>query len=217
MGETQFMPSSFRQYAIDFDGKGRRDIWTDAADAIGSTANYLAKHGWKPGQRWGYEVRLPEGFKLTAADSGTDAPLASFARRGVQRVDGEGLPETGEGHLLILAGLKGPIFLVTPNFQVIKSYNNSTSYALGVALLGDAIVGRAQLQGSWPVKDKLFSVSQIREAQTRLKKRGYEVGEIDGRAGESFRQAVRAWQEDEGLAPDGYVTPSLLKRLKDKS
>ena len=133
------------------------------------------------------------------------------------RADGEALPEAGDGHLLILAGLKGPIFLVTPNFQVIKSYNNSTSYALGVALLGDAIVGRAELQAGWPTKDKLFSTAQIRELQTRLKKHGYDVGDIDGRAGESLRQAVRAWQEDEGLAPDGYVTPSLLKRLKDKS
>ena len=216
MGQTQFMPSSFLEYAVDFDGQGRRDIWSNRADAIGSTANYLAKHGWKPGQRWGYEVRLPEGFDLTAADSETDVPLANFAKRGVRRADGASLPENIDGHLLILAGLRGPIFLVTPNFQVIKTYNNSTSYALGVALLGDAIVGRQELQASWPRDDKPVSTTQIRELQTRLKKRGYEVGEVDGRAGESLRRAVRAYQADEGLAPDGYVTPSLFKRLKDK-
>ena len=161
-------------------------------------------------------MRLPEGFDLTAADSETDVPLANFAKRGVRRADGASLPENIDGHLLILAGLRGPIFLVTPNFQVIKTYNNSTSYALGVALLGDAIVGRQELQASWPRDDKPVSTTQIRELQTRLKKRGYEVGEVDGRAGESLRRAVRAYQADEGLAPDGYVTPSLFKRLKDK-
>ena len=126
MGQTQFMPSSFLDYAVDFEGHGRRDIWNSAPDAIGSTANYLARHGWIAGAPWGFEVRLPDGFKLTDADSSRLAPFASFAERGVARADGDALPRSGEAQLLIPAGLDGPIFLVTANFKTIKSYNNST-------------------------------------------------------------------------------------------
>lgn len=214
MGQTQFMPSSFLQYAVDFDGRGVRDIWRDAPDAIGSTAHYLAEHGWTRGLPWGFEVVLPEGFRLTAADSAEPAPLARFAERGVKRADGAEWPRSGEAQLLMPAGLRGPVFLVTQNFKTIKSYNNSTSYALGVALLGDAIVGRPGLSVGWPVRDRLLSESQIREMQTRLKKRGYDVGPIDGKAGEGLRGALRDYQESIGLAPDGYPTPALLARLK---
>ena len=118
----------------------------NSADAIGSTANYLKEHGWKPGLPWGFEVTLPDGFALTAADSRKPAPFASFAKRGVKRADGKPLPDPGEGQLMILAGLNGPVFLVTSNFLVIKSYNNSTSYALAVALLGDEILGGEGVQ-----------------------------------------------------------------------
>lgn len=214
MGQTQFMPSSFLQYAVDFDGRGVRDIWRDAPDAIGSTAHYLAEHGWTRGLPWGFEVVLPEDFKLTAADSTEPAPFARFAERGVTRADGADLPRSGEAQLLMPAGLRGPVFLVTHNFRTIKSYNNSTSYALGVALLGDAILGRPGLAASWPVKDKPLSESQVRDMQTRLKKRGYDVGEIDGKAGESLRGALRNYQESLGLAPDGYPTLALLAKLK---
>src|SRR5262249_26052672 len=134
MGQTQFMPSSYLVYAVDFEGHGRRDIWTSEADAIGSTACFLASNGWKAGLPWGFEVRLPAEFVLTEADSARPAPFADFAVRGVRRADGEPLPDKGEGRLLIPAGLKGPIFLITSNFEVIKAYNASTSYALAVAL-----------------------------------------------------------------------------------
>ena len=132
MGQTQFMPSSYLAYAVDFEGHGRRDIWKSEADAIGSTANYLAKHGWTKGLPWGFEVALPPGFVLTDADSTSPAPFSSFAARGVKRADGLPWAEKGEGRLMILAGRKGPVFLVTSNFDVIKAYNNSTAYALSV-------------------------------------------------------------------------------------
>ena len=141
MGQTQFMPSSYLAYAVAFQRHDRRDIWTSEADAIGSTANYLAKHGWTKGLPWGFEVRLPAQFALTAADSSSPAPFSSFAARGVVKADGSPLPESGEGRLLILAGLNGPVFLVTSNFDAIKTYNNSTAYALSVGLLGDAVSG----------------------------------------------------------------------------
>ena len=214
MGQTQFMPSSFNEYAVDFEGHGRRDIWNSAPDAIGSTANYLAKHGWIAGAPWGFEARLPAGFKLTDADSSRLAPFASFAERGVVRADGAALPRSGEAQLLIPAGLDGPIFLVTANFKTIKSYNNSTAYALGVALLGDAIMGRGGLRARWPVHDATLGQREIRELQTRLRKLGYDVGDVDGRAGEALRAALRAYQESIGAPPDGYPTLALLRKMR---
>ncbi len=214
MGQTQFMPSSFLEYAVDFDGGGRRDIWNNAPDAIGSTANYLAKHGWTRDLPWGFEVRLPDDFKLTADDSNIPATFAAFAERGVERADGEPMPKTGSTQLLIPAGLHGPVFLITNNFKTIKSYNNSTAYALGVALLGDAILGRPGLRANWPTHDRQLSPAEVRDLQTRLHKMGYDVGDIDGRAGDALRAAVRRYQESVGLAADGYATPALLKMIK---
>ena len=216
MGQTQFMPSSFQEYAVDFDGRGKRDIWNNSADAIGSTANYLAKHGWKRGLPWGFEVRLPENFELSADDSASLAPFGDFSRRGVRRADGRALPSSGEAQLLMPAGLKGPIFLITSNFKVIKSYNNSTSYALGVALLGDAICGEPGLKASWPTRDHVLTIAEARQMQLALKKIGYDVGVIDGQVGEKMRAAIRAYQEKSGAAPDGYPTLAMLRALNGK-
>jgi membrane-bound lytic murein transglycosylase B len=214
MGQTQFMPSSFREYAVDFDGGGRRDIWTNAPDAIGSTANYLAKHGWVAGLPWGFEVILPEGFELKDADSSHYVPFSAFADRGVKRADGKALPQSGEAELLITAGLKGPVFLVTANFKVIKTYNNSTSYALGVALLGDRAMGGGPLATAWPVHDRQLTTAQMLEMQTRLKKMGYDVGKMDGKIGEVGQAALRAYQQKTGLIPDGYPTLALLLKMR---
>ena len=213
MGQTQFMPSSYLAYAVAFERHSRRDIWTNEADAIGSTANYLAKHGWTKGLPWGFEVRLPPKFALTAADSSSPAAFSSFAARGVERVDGSPWPDSGEGRLLILAGLDGPVFLVTSNFDVIKAYNNSTAYALAVGLLGDAVKGGPGLFAQWPTHDRPLTAAQIQRLQVKLKEMGYAVGEIDGRLGDALRSAVRAYQERNGLAPDGYPSMALFRRV----
>ena len=213
MGQTQFMPSSYLAYAIALERHSQRDIWTSEADAIGSTANYLAKHGWTSGLPWGFEVRLPPKFALKAADSSSPAPFSSFAARGVTRADGSPLPEAGEARLLILAGLDGPVFLITSNFDVIKSYNNSTAYALSVGLLGDAVKGGAGLAVHWPRHDRPLTAAQIQSLQVRLKRMGYDVGEIDGRSGDALRSAVRAYQERNGLKPDGYADLALFRRI----
>ena len=149
MGQTQFMPSNFKPYAVDFDGDGRRDIWTSVPDAVGSTANFLKKHGWIRGETWGYEVRLPSGFDRDNG-AGRPVPFSTWASRGVVRADGGAMPHGGIATLLRPAGAAGPAFLVTPNFKVIRSYNNSVSYALGVALLGDRIAGWGPLKSHWP-------------------------------------------------------------------
>jgi len=213
MGQTQFMPSSFLVYAIDFEDRGRRDIWTSEADAIGSTANFLAEHGWKEDLPWGFEVHLPADFVLTDADSSELSPFAGFAARGIRRADGAALPGTGDGRLLIPAGLKGPIFLITSNFDAIMAYNPSTSYALSVALLGDAIKGGGHLIADWPKKDKPLGENEVRRLQARLKQMGYDPGEIDGMAGDALRSAVRAYQARNGLTPDGYADLTLMKRI----
>ena len=213
MGQTQFMPSSYLAYAVAFQRHDRRDIWTSEADAIGSTANYLAKHGWTKGLPWGFEVRLPAKFALTTADSSAPAPFSSFAARGVVRADGSPLPESGEGRLLILAGLNGPVFLVTGNFDVIKTYNNSTAYALSVGLLGDAITGGTGLVARWPIHDRPLTSAQIQRLQVKLKKMGYDVGEVDGKIGDTLRSAVCAFQERNGLTPDGYASQALFSRV----
>ena len=151
MGQTQFMPSAFKLYAIDFHGHGRKDIWNDVPDALGSTANYLKKHGWIAGETWGYEVVLPKSFAAAGQKTGGAKSFRLWAEAGVRRADGRAMPAKGEASLLLPAGREGPVFLVTRNFKVIKSYNNSTAYALGVALLGDRIAGWAPVKTPWPV------------------------------------------------------------------
>jgi membrane-bound lytic murein transglycosylase B len=213
MGQTQFMPSSYLSYAVAFQRHDRRDIWTSEADAIGSTANYLAKHGWTKDLPWGFEVRLPAKFALTGADSSSPAPFSSFAARGVVKADGSSLPTSGDGRLLILAGLNGPVFLVTSNFDAIKTYNNSTAYALSVGLLGDAVSGRPGLAAQWPTRDHSLTAAQIQQLQTKLQRMGYDVGKIDGKIGDTLRSAVSAYQERNGLPPDGYANQALLSRI----
>jgi membrane-bound lytic murein transglycosylase B len=213
MGQTQFMPSSYLSYAVAFQRHDRRDIWTSEADAIGSTANYLAKHGWTKDLPWGFEVRLPAKFALTAADSASPAPFSSFAARGVVKADGSPLPESGEGRLLILAGLNGPVFLVTSNFDAIKTYNNSTAYALSVGLLGDAVLGGPGLVAQWPTRDHPLTAAQIQKLQTQLRRMGYDVGKIDGKIGDTLRSAVSAYQERNGLPPNGYADQTLFRRV----
>jgi membrane-bound lytic murein transglycosylase B len=147
MGQTQFMPSSFKAYAVDFDGDGRKDIWRNVADALGSTAHYLRRHGWKAGEPWGYEVAPPARGKTDGLAGGKERPLTFWSKQGLTRIDGRPLSATGSASLIVPPGGAGRAFLVTHNFKVIKTYNNSTSYALAVALLGDRIVDGSKQAG----------------------------------------------------------------------
>jgi lytic murein transglycosylase len=153
MGQTQFMPSSFQAYAVDFNGDGRKDIRTSVPDALASTANYLAKHGWSRSGTWGFEVLAPGHEALPRQAALTFHPFPVWRTQGVRRADGGALPEHGEAALISPAGGTGPAFLVGKNFKTIKTYNNSTAYALGVALLGDRIAGAADLRRPWPVAE----------------------------------------------------------------
>ncbi len=215
MGQTQFMPSSYLKHAVDGDGDGVKDIWTSAADAIASTASYLSQHGWQAGLPWGMEVKLPPRFDLAAAQGWMD--FSSWRRAGLSRSDGEDLPASGKAMLYLPAGVKGPALLVSENYRVIKKYNSSDAYALGVAHLGERILGGAALSSRWPRNEKRLSGPELMEVQRRLRAMGLPVGnKIDGRIGEISRESVRKAQIRFGFPADGYPTPELLARLRQR-
>jgi len=214
MGQTQFLPSSFLAYAVDADGDGRRDIWGSMADVMASTANYLARSGWQAGQPWGTEVQLPAGFDYARADMAVRQSSAQWAAEGVRGLQGQALPEFAEGAILLPAGARGPAFLVGPNFRAILRYNNSTSYALGVGLLAQAIDGAPTLQAAWPRDLTALTRSQLRDLQTALNQRGFASGTPDGMMGPSTRDGLRRYQRSVGLPADGYPSTELLQRLQ---
>lgn len=215
MGHTQFMPSSFMRYAVDYNGDGRKDIWNSVQDALGSTANYLNNFGWRPGETWGYEVRLPNGFDYAAARQIEKAPLSQWQAMGVQRVSGKAFPRPSDpARLYMPAGASGPTFLVLPNFDVIKRYNNSDSYALAVGHLADRIIGGGDFATPWPANDYALTKAQRAELQTLLARAGFDVGSPDGVVGPKTRAAVMAYQQRAGLPADGHISGRLLDRLK---
>jgi membrane-bound lytic murein transglycosylase B len=215
MGHTQFIPTSYLSYAVDFGGDGHRDVWSDdPTDALASTANYLARSGWTRGQPWGMEVRVPAGFNYGSADAANVHPTADWSARGVTRLNGAPLPEHGPMAIIAPAGARGPAFAVYHNFAVIKRYNNATAYAMGVGHLGDRIAGAGPIQGSWPRGDRELSRSEKIELQQKLIARGYATGEPDGVVGPDTTTAIRAYQRSVGMVPDGYASAELLQRLR---
>ncbi|SES22974.1 lytic murein transglycosylase [Vreelandella subterranea] len=212
MGHTQFIPTSFEAYAVDGDGDNRRDIWGSIPDVMASTANYLARAGWQPGQPWGVEVTLPDNYDY--AQTGR-RDSQTWAQQGVEAVSGE-LPRFDSAEVIVPAGAEGPAFLVGPNFRAILRYNNATSYALAVATLSDAIAGRDGIQQSWPREEAPLTRDDVQALQRYLNQAGYDVGGADGIMGPNTRQGLRAFQRAEGLTPDGFATQSLLERLRQR-
>jgi len=215
MGHTQFMPTSFMRYAVDYNGDGRKDIWNSVQDALGSTANYLHGHKWRPGETWGYEVKLPSGFDFARARQMERAPLSQWQAMGIQRVSGRAFPRPSDvGRLYMPAGSSGPVFLLLPNFDVIKRYNNSDSYALAVGHLADRIIGGGGFATPWPSGDYALTKAQRAELQTLLARAGFDAGSPDGVVGPKTRAAVIAYQQRVGLPADGHISGRLLDRLK---
>ena len=213
MGHTQFIPTSYLAYAVDFTGDGRRDIWSDnPADALASAANYLARHGWTRGQPWGVEVALPSGFDPRAA--GQRRPVAQWRADGVRLVGGGAMPDHGQARLMYPAGVRGPALLVFENFDVIKRYNNADAYAIAIGHLADRLRGQGGFRGSWPRGDRPLSTADREELQRLLNARGLDTGGVTGRIGPMTLAAVRTWQASQGLPPDGYVSMDLLERLR---
>jgi lytic murein transglycosylase len=213
-GQTQFIPSTFQRLAVDMDGNGRRDIVNSVADAVGSTGNYLARAGWRPGLRWGYEVQLPRGFQESLAGRTKKRDIGDWRRQGVRRMDGSELPGSGPRAVLLPAGINGPAFLVSNNFDAIFSYNQAESYALAISILSDRLEGLPGIQAPWPTDDPPLSRAERRELQTLLLRRGYDIGEVDGIIGAKSREAVRDVQGRLGMETSGRAGGKLLRALR---
>ncbi len=211
MGHTQFMPTSYEAYAVDFTGNGRRDVWSDdPTDALASTAAYLDRHGWHEGMPWGVEVRVPQG----ASFGDTKRMPSDWASRGVVGTDGNPVRDFGSARILQPAGPSGPAFMVFANFDVIKRYNNSDAYALGVGHLSDRVAGGPEIRASWPRGYDALSFEQRKDMQRRLQGKGFAVEKIDGIVGPNTVTAIRAFQQSVGAEEDGLPSQQLLDLLK---
>jgi len=218
MGQTQFMPSAFRQYAVDGDNDGKRDIWGDQADVFGSTANYLVGKGWRPGESWGAEVKLPRDFPWEQAEIDIKKPVTEWRKLGVRLANGADLPAVAsQASVIAPAGHRGPAFIVYENFHTILAYNYSSAYALGVGHLADRIAGGGPLVANWPRDDMPLTKDERIELQERLADLGYDPGGVDGLVGPKTRTALRQYQRSIGEIPDGYPTSQLLQQLKDSA
>ncbi len=214
MGQTQFLPGVYLSTAIDGDRDGHRDIWGSTHDALASTANYMAKAGWKPGESWSREVLLPAGFDYSLTE-GTREPLADWTARNVRRADGlpwSSADQASSASLILPSGYQGPAFLIFPNHAAIMKYNNSTAYALGVGLLALRFGGEGPLVTPWPVETPLSKADRIL-AQESLVKLGYDTGGVDGAIGPKTRVAIRAWQQANRIPADGYLTPPMIQSI----
>jgi membrane-bound lytic murein transglycosylase B len=215
MGHTQFMPTSYLDYAVDFTGDGKRDIWSDnPTDALASTAAYLKHFGWTKGQPWGVEVRLPQGFDYGQTGEKIKKSPNVWANQGVRDINGRVVPNHGRASILVPAGSRGAAFMIFDNFHVIERYNTADAYVIAVGHLSDRIVGGPAIQASWPRGDRGLSFSEKKEMQRLLGNRGFSVGKIDGIIGPNTIQAVRQYQSSVGLEPDGYASLEILKKLR---
>jgi membrane-bound lytic murein transglycosylase B len=213
MGQTQFMPASFLQYAADGDGDGRKNIWSSVADALASAANHLKLDGWIAGLPWGFEVSVPQDFDWAYGDRMARHDLAQFATLGVTRTNGRKMPR-GAGGLFLPTGIDGPAFLITDNFEVIRKYNTSDAYALGVGHLGDRLTGGKGLAKPWPKNTPQLSNAELLDVQKRLKAKGLPQAKLDGKLGWQTRQGVQAVQRELGMVPDGHPTKPFHAALK---
>ncbi len=215
MGQTQFIPTTFLSTAIDGDGDGRRDLWASEIDALASAANLLASAGWRRGESWHREVTVPADFDYGLSE-GPREPPGWWAERGVRTADGRpfaAADQSAQAELIAPSGAGGPIFLVFPNHFMIRRYNNSTAYALGVGLLAQRLGGDGLLVRDWPQETPL-ALADRTDAQAALARLGYDPGAPDGIVGVNTRKALRAYQKDRGLTADGYLSLEMVRRLR---
>ncbi len=210
MGQTQFIPDTWVKHGVDGDSNGHRNPWS-TADALASTANYLNNSGWIRGLAPFYEVTLPSSFDYSTV--GTKQPAARWAALGLDTIDDVNLDANTQMELWLPAGKDGPVLLLSPNFDMIKVYNNSSNYALGVSLLGNAIVGKSGLRKSWPRYERPLSTSQVTRLQQRLTSAGYDTKGTDGIIGTNTRKAFQRWQADNGQTPDGFISQNTASSL----
>ena len=215
MGHTQFIPTSYLEYAVDFTGDGRRDIWADdPTDALASAAAYLSRAGWRKGQPWGVEVRLPAGFNTALAGRGKGRAPSDWAALGVTTADGGRLPNHGAGSILIPQGPSGPAFLIFNNFNAIARYNNAVNYVIGVGHLSDRLRGAGPLRASFPPDSAGLTMQDRQELQRRLTAAGFDTEGSDGVIGAKTRAAIEGFQRARGMAVTGEPSAALLQTLR---
>lgn len=217
LGQPQFMPSSYLKHAVDFDGDQHPDIWNSVPDTLASIANYLVDYGWQKGRDWGFEVTVPESVSCSLEGPDRGKPISDWSAMGIERVGGKPFPKAerqAEGFLLMPAGRKGPAFIATQNFYVLKEYNESDLYALFIGHGADRInSGDKTFAGNWGKIDGLYR-SDVAALQRRLEKLGYDVGGADGLPGFKTRRSIGAWQERNGLAATCYPDKALVSAVK---
>jgi len=215
MGHTQFIPTSYLAYAVDFTGDGKRDIWSDnPADALASTAAYLARSGWSKGQPWGVEVTLPPGFNYDLAGKRIKKSPSDWAALGVRAVSGRVVPNYGSASILLPAGANGPALMIFGNFTAISRYNNADAYVIGVGHLSDRLRGAGPFVHAWPRDGRALTEAERIELQERLTAAGFDTQGHDGLIGSNTIMAIMAWQRAHGETPDGYATLKLLEKLR---
>jgi lytic murein transglycosylase len=216
-GPTQFMPTSFKRYAVDFDGDGRRDVVDSFPDLFASTANNLKRDGWVAGSTWGYEVVVPKNFNYLLADRSRRHSLREWEAQGLKRAGGGAFPRPDDQAFLLLpAGSQGPGFLMLHNFRVIMKYNPAEAYAIAIGHLADRLRGGGPFLQPWPRHEPVLSLAERREMQELLLRKGFNTGEPTGRFGPKTRAAVRDFQASVGLIPDGFATATILARLRHR-
>jgi membrane-bound lytic murein transglycosylase B len=219
LGQTQFLPTHYFNYAVDYDGDGRRDLLRSPADVIGSTANYIANGlKWRRGEPWLQEVRVPQnlatGFSWDQADLAIQLPRSKWAQFGVTYADGRSLPNDNlQASLLLPMGRMGPAFLAYANFAAYTEWNNSLIYSTTAGYLATRIAGAPpMLRPVAPVVQLPFN--EIRALQQQLVRAGFDVGKVDGVLGQQSRSAVKAMQIKYGLPADSWPTAELLARMR---
>lgn len=218
MGHTQFIPSSYISYAVDWTGDGKKDIWGSKEDALASTANYLAKAGWKSDRPWGWEVKLPQGFDRALIGRSHWRPVSEWVKLGIVPATASSFnAPAASAFVVIPQGIAGPVFLVTQNFMAIMDYNQSHSYALAVGHLGDRIKGGAPIQAAWPDVTVDLSVPQRKELQRLLNAKGFGTGGADGRIGAATYEAILLFQKKAGLPLNGIPSVKVLEQIRKGS
>lgn len=215
MGMTQFIPSTFRDYAVDYNGDGNIDLRNSADDALASAANYLNKSGWQRGQPVMSEIIFTPNFDYGLSD-GRKMSVAEWRALGVRPIGGGAFPASYAGltaRLYVPAGSRGPAFLTFKNFDAIKRYNNSSSYVTGITSLATGLDGKQLISRPWPKGDKPLTLTQKTTMQTALTALGYDTQGVDGQIGPNSRKAIRAWQMANGLPADGYIEQTLYLRI----
>ena len=214
MGHTQFMPTSWWDFAVDFDGDGKKNIWgDDPADGLASAANYLRHWGWTKGALWGLEVQLPEGFDYDQTTERVKKSVAEWASLEVEPMSGGELPDHGLASVLLPGGHRGAAFLIFSNFQVIERYNTADAYVVAVGQLGAELMGGPPIKAEWPRDLRALTLDERLDLQRRLTAAGFDTKGVDGRIGPNTIAAVKAWQKANGRVPDGYASLEVLSSL----